>query len=125
MTVIVGNACATVDGLVNTVTAQLTPAPALLRMGRCAAGEAYASVGRVLAPTRGLQAKRVKNALSAVTLAVPGGAVWNVTWLPMTSHWENAAKNANWLMQLSALQKIIRKIKINPFPALCRGKANV
>ncbi|XP_048166334.1 integrin beta-6 isoform X3 [Corvus hawaiiensis] len=33
------------------------------------------------------------------------GAVWNVTWLPMTSHWEIAVKNANWLMQLSAWQR--------------------
>jgi len=75
VTVTVGNVCATVDGLVNTVIAQLTPALALLRMGRCAVGEANASVGRVLAPTQELQAKHVKNALSAVTLAVPGGNV--------------------------------------------------
>ncbi|KAJ7405289.1 integrin beta-6 isoform X3 [Willisornis vidua] len=71
VTVIVGNASATLDGLVNTVIAQLTPVPALPRMGLCAVGEENASVGRVLAPIRGLQAKRVKNALSAVTLAVP------------------------------------------------------
>lgn len=75
VTVTVENACATVDGLVNTVIAQLTLAPALLRMGRCAVGEANASVGRVLAPIWGLQAKRVKNVLSAVTLALPGGNV--------------------------------------------------
>lgn len=75
VTVIVGSACATVDGLVNTVIAQPTPAPALLRTGRCAVGEANASVGRALAPNRGLQAKPVKNARSAVTLAVPGGNV--------------------------------------------------
>ncbi|XP_041897174.1 integrin beta-6 isoform X4 [Corvus kubaryi] len=105
VTVTVGNAGATVDGLVNTVIAQLIPAPALLRMGHCAVGEANASVGRVLAPIQGLRAKRVKNALSVVTLAVPDGAVWNVTWLPMTSHWEIAVKNANWLMQLSAWQR--------------------
>lgn len=123
VTVTVGNACATVDGLVNTVIAQLTPAPALLRMGHCAMGEANVSVGRVLAPIQGLQAKLVKNVLSAVILAAPGGAVWNVTWLLMTSHWENAVKNANWLMQLSAPQRIIQRI--NPFPALRRGKMNV
>lgn len=75
VTVTAGNACATVDGLGNTVIAQLTPAPVLLRMGRCAVGEANASVGLVLAPIQGLQAKCVKNALSAVTLAVPGGNV--------------------------------------------------
>ncbi|XP_071667065.1 integrin beta-6 isoform X4 [Patagioenas fasciata] len=105
VTVIVGNASATVDGLVNTVIAQRTPAPALLRMGCCAVGEVNASVGPVLAPIQGLQAKRVKNALSVVTPAVPEGAVWSVTWLLMTSHRENAVKNANWLMQLSALQR--------------------
>lgn len=75
VTAIVGNASATVDGLVNTVIAQRTPVPALLRMGRCAVGEGNASVGPVLAPIQELQAKRVKNALSAVTPAVPGGNV--------------------------------------------------
>lgn len=75
VTVTVGNASATADGLVNTVIAQLTPAPALLRMGHCAVGEANASVGHVLALIQGLRAKRVKNALSAVTPAVPDGNV--------------------------------------------------
>lgn len=75
VTVIVGNASATVDGPVNTVIAQQTPVPALLRMGHCAVGEANASVGPVLAPIQGLQAKHVKNALSVVTPAVPGGNV--------------------------------------------------
>lgn len=73
--VTVGNASATADGLVNTVIARLTPAPALLRMGHCAVGEVNASVARVLAPIRGLRAKCVKNALSAVTPAVPDGNV--------------------------------------------------
>lgn len=70
-----GNARATVDGLVNTVIAQLTPVPVLLRMGHCATGEANVFVGRVLAPIQGLQARLVKNVLSAVTLAVSGGNV--------------------------------------------------
>lgn len=74
-TVTVANACATVVGLVNTVIAQLTPAPAFLRMERCAVGEANASVGRVCAYIQGLQAKRVKNALCVVTLALPEGKV--------------------------------------------------
>ncbi|OXB77069.1 UNVERIFIED_CONTAM: hypothetical protein H355_007716, partial [Colinus virginianus] len=71
-TVTVANACATVDGLVNTVIAQLTSAPAFLRMERCAVGEANASAGCVCAHIQGLWAKRVKNALFVVTLAVPG-----------------------------------------------------
>lgn len=75
VTVTMGNAGATVDGLVNTVIAQLIAAPALLRMGHCAVGEANASVGRALAPIQGLRAKRVKNALSVVTLAAPDGNV--------------------------------------------------
>lgn len=75
VTVTVESAGATVDGLVNTVIAQLIPAPALLRMGHCAVGEVNASVGRVLAPIQGLRAKRVRNALSAVTPAVPDGNV--------------------------------------------------
>ncbi|OXB69246.1 hypothetical protein ASZ78_011366 [Callipepla squamata] len=70
-TVTVANACATVDGLVNTVIAQLTSAPAFLRMERCAVGEANASAGCVCAHIQGLWAKRVKNALFVVTLAVP------------------------------------------------------
>lgn len=74
-TVTVVNACATVDGLVNTVIAQLTPTPAFLRMERCAVGEANASVGHVYAYIQGLQAKPVKNALCVVTLAVPDGKV--------------------------------------------------
>lgn len=73
--VTVGNASVTVDGLVNTVIARLIPAPALLRMGHCAVGEVNASVGHVLAPIQGLLAKCVKNALSAVTPAVPDGKV--------------------------------------------------
>lgn len=72
-TVTVANACATVDGLVNTVIAQLTPAPAFLRMERCAAGEVNASAGRVCAFIQGPQAKHVKNAHCVVTLAVPEG----------------------------------------------------
>lgn len=75
VTVTVGSAGATVDGLVNTVIAQLIPAPALLRMGHCAVGEVNASVGHVLAPIQGLRAKHVKNALSAVTPAAPDGNV--------------------------------------------------
>lgn len=75
VTVTVGNAYATGDGLVNTVIAQPTGAPALLRTGLCAVGEANASVGHALAPIQGLQAKHVKNALSVETLAVPGGNV--------------------------------------------------
>lgn len=75
VTVTAGNAGATADGLVNTVIAQPIPAAALLRMGHCAAGEVNASVGPVLAPIQGLRAKCVKNALSAVTPAVPDGNV--------------------------------------------------
>ena len=122
-TVTVVNACATVDGLVNTVIAQLTPTPAFLRMECCAVGEANASAGRVYAYIQGLQAKPVKNALCVVTLAVPDGAVWSVIWLLMTNCRENAVKNVNQLMQLSALQRIFWRI--NPFLALFRRKTNV
>lgn len=75
VTVTVGNVCATVDGLVNTVIAQLTLAPAFLRTGHCAVEEANASVGCVLAHIQGLQAKPVKNALCVVTLAALDGNV--------------------------------------------------
>lgn len=81
MTVTVVNVDATVDGLVNTVTAQLTLTPVFLRTVFCAVEEVNVVVEHVFAHILGPLVTHVTSVLCVVTFAVPNGNVLVLPWL--------------------------------------------
>lgn len=106
--VTVGNACVTVAGLVNTVTAPQVQTPVFQMMEYSVMEGESVFVVNVFARTPEPRAVIVRDAPPVEMPAVPKEAVLSATYMQKNSHQKNAMRNVKPSIPQSLIQKILK-----------------